>query len=117
MNIKNTKLIPAFVAALATSSFADSFNLENERAESIRSLVSEVLADAESRASFQGDPSPVTLDVGGFGIFRWRDRRPGVRGSDRYRQRSELVSRTGRFPEQACFYPVPDSEIIGQSPV
>ena len=72
MNIKNTKLIPAFVAALATSSFADSFNLENERAESIRSLVSEVLADAESRASFQGDASPVTLDVGGFGIFRWQ---------------------------------------------
>ena len=61
------------IGMAAVPALADSgFNMEAEREESIRSLVREVLADAESRASFQGDPSPVTLDVGGFGIFRWQ---------------------------------------------
>ena len=46
--------------------------LETTRAEEIRSLVDDVLADAESRASFQGAKKrPITLKVGGFVQTRW----------------------------------------------
>ena len=40
--------------------------LETRRSEEVRALVGEVLADADTRAMFQGSNSPVTVNVGGF---------------------------------------------------
>jgi hypothetical protein len=51
---------------------AGDFNIDAERDERMKELVREVLADADSRSSFQGNAGPVTLDVHGFGIFRWQ---------------------------------------------
>ena len=41
-------------------------DIDIQRSREMRSLVQEVLADAESRASFQGTKSPVTINVHGF---------------------------------------------------
>jgi hypothetical protein len=41
-------------------------DIDVQRSREMRSLVQEVLADAESRASFQGAKSPVTINVHGF---------------------------------------------------
>ena len=54
-------------ARIAELSASDSDNwLNDERAEATRQLVHEVLADADTRASLQGDGSPVTVNVHGF---------------------------------------------------
>ena len=45
--------------------------LNDQRAEEIRGLVHDVLADADSRASMVGNGSPVTVNVHGFTQFRW----------------------------------------------
>tara|TARA_Y100000034_G_scaffold126713_1_gene178366 strand:- start:1069 stop:2202 length:1134 start_codon:yes stop_codon:yes gene_type:complete len=53
------------------SANTDSNWLEDQRAEEIRNLVHDVLADADSRANLQGNGSPVTVNVHGFMQFRW----------------------------------------------
>jgi len=50
---------------------ADRIELASKRAEYTKSLVREVLADANSRASFQGSNSPVTVNVHGFAQTRY----------------------------------------------
>jgi len=45
--------------------------IDKRRAEEVSVLVKEVLADADSRASLQGDGSPVTVNVHGFMQTRW----------------------------------------------
>jgi len=45
--------------------------LEEARADEIRSLIHDVLADADSRASFLGADSPTTVNVHGFIQSRW----------------------------------------------
>ena len=61
MNIKNTKLVPVFIASLATTALAENYD-----------YVEAILADTSSRSSFRGEPSPVNMNIGGFGIFRWQ---------------------------------------------
>ena len=59
--------LEAAEARIAELSASDSDNwLNDERAEATRQLVHEVLADADSRASLQGNGSPVTVNVHGF---------------------------------------------------
>ena len=45
--------------------------LNDQRADEIRGLVHDVLADADSRASMVGNGSPVSVNVHGFTQFRW----------------------------------------------
>ena len=60
----------ARIAELSTSK--DSNWLNDTRADEIRSLVHDVLADADSRASMLGSGSPVTVNVHGFLQTRWQ---------------------------------------------
>ena len=53
-----------------TASNSDNW-MNDQRAEETRQLVHDVLADADTRASMQGDGSPVTVNVHGFAQFRW----------------------------------------------
>ena len=50
---------------------ADRIELAEQRAEATKALVREVLADADSRAMFQGSKSPVTVNVHGFAQTRY----------------------------------------------
>ena len=45
--------------------------LETRRSEEVKALVNDVLADADSRASLQGNGSPVTVNVHGFAQTRY----------------------------------------------
>ena len=45
--------------------------LESRRSEEVQALVKEVLADADTRAMFQGNNSPVTVNVQGFAQTRY----------------------------------------------
>ena len=47
-------------------------DLDVQRAEANAALVREILADADARAMLQGDASPVTVNLHGFGIFRYQ---------------------------------------------
>ena len=59
--------LEAAEARIAELSASDSDNwLNDRRAEETRKLVHDVLADADNRASFQGNGSPVTVNVHGF---------------------------------------------------
>ena len=60
----------ARIAELSTSQ--DSNWLNDTRADEIRSLVHDVLADADSRASMLGDGSSTTVNVHGFVQTRWQ---------------------------------------------
>ena len=60
----------ARIAELSTSQ--DSNWLKDTRADEIRGLVHDVLADADSRASMLGNGSPVTVNVHGFIQTRWQ---------------------------------------------
>ena len=65
---------PAFAIDMTPAQLrAEANRLETatERAEYQRALVREVLADADARASFQGDNSPVTVNVHGFAQTRY----------------------------------------------
>jgi hypothetical protein len=55
----------ARIAELSANQMADSW-LENERAQQTRTLVRDVLADANTRSMLQGNGSPVTVNVHGF---------------------------------------------------
>jgi len=59
----------ARIAELSTSQ--DSNWINDTRADEIRSLVHDVLADADSRSSFLGDGSGVTVNVHGWVQTRW----------------------------------------------
>ena len=54
--------------------------LDRQRARETRKLVREVLADAESRVTLCNTNSPVTVNVGGFGIVRWQYNNGGGNG-------------------------------------
>ena len=59
--------LDAAEARIAELSVSDSDNwLNDERAKATRQLVHDVLADADSRASMQGNGNPVTVNVHGF---------------------------------------------------
>jgi len=60
----------ARIAELSTSQ--DSNWLNDTRADEIRSLVHDVLADADTRASMLGDGSSTTVNVHGFVQTRWQ---------------------------------------------
>ena len=47
-------------------------DLDVQRAEANAALVREILADADARAMLQGEKSPVTVNLHGFGIFRYQ---------------------------------------------
>ena len=47
-------------------------DLDVQRAEANAALVREILADADARAMLQGEASPVTVNLHGFGIFRYQ---------------------------------------------
>jgi hypothetical protein len=47
-------------------------DLDVQRAKANAALVREILADADARAMLQGDASPVTVNLHGFGIFRYQ---------------------------------------------
>ena len=47
-------------------------DLDVQRAEANTALVREILADADARAMLQGETSPVTVNLHGFGIFRYQ---------------------------------------------
>jgi hypothetical protein len=64
--------LAAAEARIAELTASDSDNwLNDQRAEATRQLVHDVLADADSRASMQGDGSPVTVNVHGFAQTRY----------------------------------------------
>jgi len=56
--------------------------LEDQRADEIRELVRDVLADADSRANMVGNGSPVTVNVHGFTQFRWTYNHSATDGVD-----------------------------------
>ena len=47
-------------------------DLDVQRAKANAALVREILADADARAMLQGEASPVTVNLHGFGIFRYQ---------------------------------------------
>ena len=47
-------------------------DLDVQRAEANTAMVREILADADARAMLQGETSPVTVNLNGFGIFRYQ---------------------------------------------
>jgi len=47
-------------------------DLDVQRAEATEAMVREILADADARAMLQGEKSPVTVNLHGFGIFRYQ---------------------------------------------
>ena len=47
-------------------------DLDVQRAEANTAMVREILADADARAMLQGEASPVTVNLHGFGIFRYQ---------------------------------------------
>jgi hypothetical protein len=57
----------AKIASLTSPSHTDI-----QRAEATKAMVADILADADSRAMLQGDKHPVTVNVHGFGIFRYQ---------------------------------------------
>ena len=59
------------VGMAASFVLADNIWLEEQRAEEIRSLVHDVLAEADSRSSFLGDGSSPSVNVHGFVQTRW----------------------------------------------
>ena len=59
----------ARIAELSTNT--NSSWLNDARADEIRGLVHDVLADADSRANLQGNGSPISVNVHGFMQFRW----------------------------------------------
>jgi len=61
--------LKAQVAALESS--REPTWIDEQRAEEVKSLVKDVLADADSRASLQGNGSPVTVNVHGLLQSRW----------------------------------------------
>ena len=63
--------LEAAEARIDELSSSDSNWINDTRADEIRSLVHDVLADADNRASMQGNGSPVTVNVHGFMQFRW----------------------------------------------
>ena len=47
-------------------------DLDVQRAKANEAMVREILADADARAMLQGEASPVTVNLHGFGIFRYQ---------------------------------------------
>ena len=47
-------------------------DLDVQRAKANTAMVREILADADARAMLQGEASPVTVNLHGFGIFRYQ---------------------------------------------
>ena len=47
-------------------------DLDVQRAKANTAMVREILADADARAMLQGEASPVTVNMHGFGIFRYQ---------------------------------------------
>ena len=47
-------------------------DLDVQRAKATEVMVREILADADARAMLQGEASPVTVNLHGFGIFRYQ---------------------------------------------
>ena len=64
--------LEAAEARIDELSSSDSNWINDTRADEIRSLVHDVLADADNRASMQGNGSPVTVNVHGFVQTRWQ---------------------------------------------
>ena len=50
---------------------SDSTWMDEERAKEIRSIVTDVLADADTRVSLSAENKDFTLDVNGFAVARW----------------------------------------------
>ena len=85
LNIKKWLLPVAIVAGLAATQSvvadsdlaanlraeADRIELDQKRSIAMQSLVNDILADSDSRTSFQGDTNPVTVNVHGFTQFRY----------------------------------------------
>ena len=63
--------LEAAEARISELSSSNSNWLNDTRSDEIRSLVHDVLADADSRASMLGNGSPVTVNVHGFVQSRW----------------------------------------------
>ena len=70
----------ARIAELSTST--DSNWINDTRADEIRSLVHDVLADADSRANMLGDGSAVTVNVHGWVQTRWTYNQNATEGVD-----------------------------------
>jgi len=64
--------LAGLVVGMASSFvFADNVWIEEQRAEEMRSLIHDVLAEADSRSSFLGDGSSPSVNVHGFLQTRW----------------------------------------------
>ena len=64
--------LEAAEARIAELGSSDSNWMNDTRADEVRSLVHDVLADADSRASMQGSGSDITVNVHGFAQTRWQ---------------------------------------------
>ena len=86
MSKKKMTIYGGLIAAIVAMSFAapafaetpeqlraraDRMEMAEQRAEYTKALVRDVLADAESRAMFQGSKSPVTVNLHGFAQTRY----------------------------------------------
>jgi hypothetical protein len=60
------------VAEAKIASMSAPSDLDVQRAEATEAMVREILADADARAMLQGEASPVTVNLHGFGIFRYQ---------------------------------------------
>ena len=74
--------LDAAEARISELSSSNSNWLNDTRSDEIRSLVHDVLADADSRASMLGDGSPVTVNVHGYVQSRWTYNHNATEGVD-----------------------------------
>ena len=74
--------LEAAEARIAELDSSDSNWLNDTRADEIRSLVHDVLADADNRASLVGDGSAITVNVHGWVQSRWTYKQNATEGVD-----------------------------------
>ena len=74
--------LEAAEARIAELSSSNSNWMKDTRADEVRSLVHDVLADADNRASMQGNGSPVTVNVHGWVQSRWTYKQNATEGVD-----------------------------------